>query len=130
MSAWQRPPDRAGRYDRRTWRNLRKTLISFGRGDEADDLVFLQLLDDVGEFALRQPGHRDAHLVESAGHRAGRDLELVGFEKLGDVVGTGLRRKPDEREGADARIGRWRGCGFEAACVIILDHDAGDQSGL
>src|SRR6478735_10593607 len=47
--------------------------VLLGRGDEADDLVFLQLLHDAGEFTLRNAGHSDADFIEPASHRSGRD---------------------------------------------------------
>ena len=42
-----------------------------------------------------QSGHRHPDFVEPAGHRSARDLQLVGFEELGDVV----RRSPAARSG-------------------------------
>lgn len=47
--------------------------VLLGRGDEADDLVFLQLLHDAGELTLRNAGHSDADFIEPASHRSGRD---------------------------------------------------------
>src|SRR5690348_2107705 len=81
-------------------------ISSLGRGDKIDDLVFLQLLYETGEFTLRNSGHRDANLVKAAGHRSGRNRKLVGFEEFGDVVRRRLRREPDQSEGTCAGVGR------------------------
>src|SRR6476620_9414585 len=103
--------------------------VSLGRGNEADDFVLLQLLHDIGEFALRNSGHRDADLVQSAGHRPRRDRQLVGFEEFCDVVRRRLRRKADQGEGAHTRIGGWSRCGL-VACFCFLQHDVREQSSL
>src|SRR4029079_9167851 len=104
--------------------------VSLGRGNEANDLVLLQLLHDIGEFALRNYGHRDADLVQSAGHRPRRNRQLVSFEEFCDVVRRRLRREADQCEGADTRIGGWSGGGFVAARFRFLQHDVREQSRL
>src|SRR6185295_7092565 len=84
-----RQSGRAGWSIVRAWSDFKDigVVSSLGRRDEADDLILLQFFHDIGEFALRNAGHRNAHFIESTGHRAGGYRQLVRLKEFGDVVG-------------------------------------------